>query len=67
MALGGNFVAGEKRKMRALSVGRRVHPSEDGFELRETIEPYHAHFEAEKFDIHANNTWLWDLRPGITV
>jgi hypothetical protein len=49
--------------MRSLSVGRRVYPSKDGFELRETIEPYNAHFEAEKCDIDANNTWLCDLNP----
>jgi putative transposase len=62
IAVGGEtFVAEEKRKLGAMSVGRRVRPSKDGFELKETIDPYNARFEAEKFDIDANNTWYWDL------
>ena len=62
IAVGGEtFLTGVKRKMQALSVGRRVRPSKDGFELRETIDPYNAHFDAEKCDIDANNTWFWDL------
>jgi REP element-mobilizing transposase RayT len=61
IAVGGeSFVTVVKRKMGALSVGRRVHQSKDGFELRETIDPYEAHFKAEKCDIDANNTWFWD-------
>jgi putative transposase len=62
IAVGGEtFVAEVKRKLGAMSVGRRVRPSKDGFELKETIDPYNARFEAEKFDIDANNTWYWDL------
>ena len=62
IAVGGEaFVTGVKRKMRALSVGRRVRPSKDGFELRETIDLYNAHCEAEKCDIDANNTYFWNL------
>ena len=51
--------------MKALSVGRRVRPTEEGFELRETIDPYNAHSEAEKRDIDANNTWFWNLNRKI--
>lgn len=47
--------------MQDLSFGRRVRPSYDGLELRETIDPYNAHFDAEKCDIDANNTWFRDL------
>jgi len=56
-----SFVAEVKRKLGAMSVGRRVRPSKDGFELKETIDPYNARFETEKCDIDANNTWYWDL------
>ena len=56
-----SFVAEVRRKLGAMSVGRRVRPSKDGFELKETIDPYNARFEAEKYDIDANNTWYWDL------
>ncbi|BBO88811.1 hypothetical protein DSCOOX_19910 [Desulfosarcina ovata subsp. ovata] len=47
--------------MQALSVGRRVRPTKDGFELKEIVDPYNAHFDAEKCDIDANNTWFWNL------
>ena len=47
-----------KRKMQAMSVGRRVRPSEDGFELKETVRSYNAHFDAEKCNIDADNTWF---------
>ena len=50
------FLTRVKRKMQALSVGRRVRPTAEGFELRETIDPYNSHFEAERCDIDANNT-----------
>lgn len=50
-----------KRKMQALSVGRRVCPLKDGFESRETIDPYNARFKAEKCNFEANTIWLWDL------
>lgn len=64
IAVGGEaFLTLVKRKMQALSVGRRVRPSKDGFELRETIDPYNSYFEAEKCDIDGNNTWLWDHNP----
>jgi len=56
-----DVVAEVKRKLGAMSVGRRVQPSKDGFELKETIDPYNARFETEKCDIDANNTWYWDL------
>ncbi|XPS90265.1 putative transposase [Desulfosarcina variabilis str. Montpellier] len=61
IAFGGEtFVAELKRKLGAMSVGRPVRPSKDGFELKETIDAYNARFEAEKCDIDANNTLYWD-------
>ena len=56
-----DFLKEVKRKMQAMSVGRRIHLSKDGFELRETIDSYNGHLDAEKCDIDANNTWLWDI------
>ena len=50
-----------QRKKRCQSIGRRVRPSGDGFELRETVRSYNAHFDAEKCDIDADNTWFWDF------
>lgn len=48
--------------MPVISVGRRVRPSEDGFELRESIDHYNAHFDAAKCDIGANSAWSWDIQ-----
>ncbi len=62
-----NFVNEVERKMRSLSVGRRVRPIKDGYELRETIDTYNAHIEAEKCDIGVNNTWFWDEKRGNIV
>jgi putative transposase len=62
IAVGGDsFVTAVKRKMKAMPVGRRIRPTKDGFELRETTDPYITHFEPKKCDIEANNTWGWDL------
>ena len=53
--------------MQALSVGRRVRSTTEGFELRETIDPYNSHFEAEKCDIDAKNTWFRNIYNKIPV
>ena len=62
-----NFLTRVKKKMQALSVGRRVRPTTEGFELRETIDPYNSHFEAEKCDIDAKNTWFRNIYNKIPV
>jgi hypothetical protein len=62
-----NFLTRVKKKMQALSVGRHVRSTTEGFELRETIDPYNSHFEAEKCDIDANNTWFWNINNKIPV
>jgi hypothetical protein len=53
--------------MQAMSVGRHIRPSKDGFERRETTAPYNAHFEPKKCDINANSTWVWDINQCISM
>lgn len=55
------FVDKVKSKLGILAKGRDVTETDEGYQLREPIEAYWPHFEAEKGDIGPENTYLWNI------
>jgi hypothetical protein len=43
-----------------MALGRKVLESGESFQLKEDQYPYSAHFGAEKSEIDAQNTYVWD-------
>ena len=45
----------------AKGIGRKVIENDSGFELKETVEPYKAQFDAEKEALSHKNDYFWDI------
>jgi hypothetical protein len=45
--------------MQALAIGRRVRPTESGYELKESSDPYSCDFDGKKIDIERENVCFW--------
>ncbi len=54
-----SFVGFVKRQMQALAIGRRVRPTESGYELKEPFAVYNCDFDGKKTDIERENTCFW--------
>jgi putative transposase len=54
------FIENMKADLGVSAKGRKVVRAEDGFQLRETLEPYNAGFEVKNNDIGSENSYLWD-------
>jgi hypothetical protein len=51
-----SFIRFVKRQMHTLAIGRRVRPTEAGYELKEPSAPYNCDFDVKKIDIEHENT-----------
>ncbi len=50
-----------KSKLGKLAKGRDATETDEGYQLRESAEPYLAHFEAEKSDMGPENTYFGNI------
>ena len=67
MAVGSEpFVGKVKGRLKGLAIGRRIHSTTTGWELREEAIPYNRFLEAQKVDLAPENTYSWNESDVIT-
>ncbi len=54
------YVAETKRKLSSMAIGRKIIPSNDAYELRESQLPYCGHFDTQNNALRLENTFLWN-------
>ena len=55
------FVDEIKNRLGSKTLGRKIQPLDDGFQLREEVIPYIADFEVKKRDMTLKNTYSWEI------
>ena len=61
------FVEKIKKQLKAMAIGRRILPTDDGWELREEVSSYNALFGAQKGNMDHKNTYSWDDNAAISI
>jgi putative transposase len=56
-----SFVDDVKTKLGILAKGRKSRQAEEGYQLRETVATYKAHFGVKNTDIGFDNAYLWNI------
>ena len=55
------FIMETKAKLGAKAIGRKEFESDEGFELRETQNPYPPLFKAENSTLSLKNDYIWQV------
>jgi len=59
------FVNDIKKRLGSKTLGRKIQPLDDGFQLREGIMPYIADFEVKNRDMTLKNAYNWEVSSKI--
>jgi len=59
------FVNEINKRLGSKTLGRKIQPLDDGFQLREGIMPYITDFEAKNSDTTLGNTYNWEVFSNI--